>query len=70
MSKAADYFGLVAYMFVMYGGLPGSDSLWSDTREPAPSKGQRPKLRAVAAKGKPPRPRRRTTATAAAEAAA
>jgi hypothetical protein len=31
MSNAVDYVGLVAYMFVMYGGLPGSDSLWSDT---------------------------------------
>jgi hypothetical protein len=38
MRNAADYFGLVMYMFVMYGGLPGSDILWSESSRPAPSR--------------------------------
>jgi hypothetical protein len=67
MSKAADYFGLMAYMFVMYGGLPGSDSLWSDTAEPERARRQRPKLKIVASGADAPKRKRRTSATATAQ---
>ena len=63
MSRAADYFGLVAYMFVMYGGLPGSDSLWSDTLEPARARAQRPKLKLVASNDNLPPSRKRRSAS-------
>jgi hypothetical protein len=50
MPRSADYLGLLAYMFVMYGGLPGSDSLWLDSSQPRTRHGQRrPKLKIVAA---------------------
>jgi hypothetical protein len=47
MPRAADYFGLLAYMFVMYGGLPGSDSLWLDSSQPNRRKKGSPRLRVV-----------------------
>jgi hypothetical protein len=57
MRSAADYFGLIAYMFVMYGGLPGSDSLWSEMSQPAPATRGRPNLRVI--EGNPDAPKRR-----------
>jgi hypothetical protein len=48
MSKAANYFGLVAYMFVMYGGLPGHDALWSESSQPIGGRRKRSNLRLVA----------------------
>ena len=64
MSKTADYLGLMAYMFVMYGGLPGSDSLWSDVIEPGRPRRQRPKLKLVVSNDNVPSRQRRTTAIA------
>lgn len=63
MSKTADYLGLVAYMFVMYGGLPGSDSLWSSDSEDGPSRRQGGKLRIVASNPDPAKRRRRSATT-------
>lgn len=59
MSRTADYFGLLAYMFVMYGGLPVAESLWSDSSVRAPGKNQR-RLRVVGGSDKPKLKRRRT----------
>lgn len=70
MSNAADYVGLMAYMFVMYGGLPGSDSLWSDVIEPGRTPQQRPKLKLVASNDNAPTRKRRTSAIANAQDAA
>ena len=67
MPKAVDYFGLIAYMFVMYGGLPGSDSLWSDVRTTGQNEGPRSKLKLVASDGKLPRRKRRPAAPASAQ---
>ena len=68
MRNAADYFGLVVYMFVMYGGLPGSDILWTESNQPASSRRRRPNLRVIPPTGEPPpRRQRRRTATANAE---
>jgi hypothetical protein len=64
MSRTADYFGLMAYMFVMYGGLPGSDSLWLATAESGKTKSPRPKLKLVASNDDVPKRRRRVAATA------
>jgi hypothetical protein len=65
----ADYFGLVAYMFVMYGGLPGSDTLWSDSVQPAQATSR--KLRVVGGAGDTPkRSRRKSAAQSAREMAA
>ncbi len=47
MRNPADYFGLVAYMFVMYGGLPGSDMLWSESYQEERPKPRRGNLRVV-----------------------
>ncbi len=67
MSKAADYFGLIAYMFVMYGGLPGSDSLWSEAREPKRGERPRSRLKVVASNDDVPRRKRRAAETATAQ---
>jgi hypothetical protein len=64
MRNPVDYFGLVAYMFVMYGGLPGSDSLWSESRETGQAKRGRPKLRVIRPTDDPPPARRRRAANA------
>lgn len=65
MSKTADYLGLVAYMFVMYGGLPGSDSLWSSVSEPEPARRQGGKLKIVASNPDRKQRKRRGAGTAA-----
>jgi hypothetical protein len=67
MPRTADYFGLMAYMFVMYGGLPGADTLWLSDSE-ASRQAQRPKLKVVAANDAPKR--RSKAPVAASEAAA
>lgn len=40
MRVAADYFGLMAYLLVMYGGLPDREALWSETPARARGKGR------------------------------
>ena len=70
MPRAVDYLGLVAYMFVMYGGLPGSDSLWSDAAEPQQPPRKQNRLRGVAANGEMPRRGRRSAASSDAQEAA
>lgn len=67
MPRTADYFGLMAYMFVMYGGLPGSDSLWSVASEPERARRQRPNFKVVASNDNVPKRRRRTGAAAEAQ---
>ena len=56
----ADYFGLVAYMFVMYGGLPGSDTLWSDSVQPTQATSR--KLRVLGRTSDTPKRSRRKSA--------
>jgi hypothetical protein len=63
MPRVADYFGLMAYMFVMYGGLPGSDSLWLTASEPDRTKRRRPNLKLVASNDAPKRRRRPAAAS-------
>ena len=70
MSRTADYLGLVAYMFVMYGGLPGRDHLWSDALELRPRR-TRSKLKIVQSNDRAPaRKRRQPAARVGREAAA
>lgn len=73
MRTAADYFGLMAYLFVMYGGLPDRNMLWAvDAAEQPRSRRRRSHLRLI--KGSPEPPSRRLAparaATAEDEAAA
>ena len=70
MRNAADYFGLLAYMFVMYGGLPGSDSLWSESIAPASSRQGRPNLRVIQRNPDAPKRKRRSAKTSTREMAA
>lgn len=70
MSKAANYFGLMAYMFVMYGGLPGQDALWSDASQPDRARRKRSNLRLVSSQDKVPGRKRASTAQVSAQDAA
>jgi hypothetical protein len=63
MSRTADYFGLIAYMFVMYGGLPVAESLWSDVTAREPAKKART-LRVVTRTDQPKAKRRRAPVAA------
>ena len=70
MPRTADYFGLMAYMFVMYGGLPGSDSLWGVANEPERVRRRPPKLKVVSSNTDAPKRKRRAAAATAQEFAA
>jgi hypothetical protein len=48
-----DYFGLMAYFFVMYGGMPDPDLLWSEeSRGTSKPKRNRSKLRVIEGAGR------------------
>jgi hypothetical protein len=54
----------------MYGGLPGSDSLWSEVSQPAPSKRGGPNLQVIEGTPGAPKRRRKSAKIAAREMAA